>query len=202
VAQAKDAVAEVEQIAERFSAARIEGKYGNKWALRERLMLRQVYRPLLAYLRAVVLSPWRVLRAGLQPHPISNLTNVDLAVRRRPQDPPAIRPVKPAPKTSGDRRRTRLSDPGWALLEPEPAQWRAARAENGLGIHEPIHGLREIVNAILYLNRTAMAWAYLPHDVPPASTLYGRRSCVGLGPLGRPASGGAAYGRQGLGALP
>jgi len=49
VAQAKDAVAEVEQIAERFSAARIEGKYGNKWALRERLMLRQVYRPLLAY---------------------------------------------------------------------------------------------------------------------------------------------------------
>jgi len=95
-----------------------------------------------------------------------------------------------------------LSDPRWALLEPELARWRAARAENGLGITEPIHDLREIVNAILYLNRTAMAWAYLPHDVPPASTLYGRRSCVGLGPLGRPASGGAAYGRQGLGALP
>ena len=66
-----------------------------------------------------------------------------------------------------------LSDPRWALLEPELARWRAARAENGLGITEPIHDLREIVNAILYLNRTGTAWAYLPHDVPPASTLYG-----------------------------
>lgn len=66
-----------------------------------------------------------------------------------------------------------LSDPRWALLEPELARWRAARAENGLGITEPIHDLREIVNAILYLNRTGTAWAYLPHDFPPASTVYG-----------------------------
>jgi len=66
-----------------------------------------------------------------------------------------------------------LSDARWALLEPELTQWRAARAENGLGINEPVHDLREIVNAILYLNRAGMAWAYLPHDFPPASTVYG-----------------------------
>ena len=66
-----------------------------------------------------------------------------------------------------------LSDARWALLEPELEAWRAARAENGLGINEPVHELREIVNAILYLDRTGMAWAYLPHDFPPASTVYG-----------------------------
>jgi transposase len=66
-----------------------------------------------------------------------------------------------------------LSDARWALLEPELAAWRAARAGNGLGINEPVHDLREIVNAIVYLDRTGMAWAYLPHDFPPASTVYG-----------------------------
>ena len=48
-------------------------------------------------------------------------------------------------------------NPRSALLEPEPepvlAQWRAARVENGLGINGPIHDLREIVDAILYVNR-------------------------------------------------
>lgn len=66
-----------------------------------------------------------------------------------------------------------LSDARWALLEPVLAAWRAARTENGLGIKAPVHDLREIVNAILYVNRTGMAWAYLPHDFPPATTVYG-----------------------------
>jgi transposase len=37
----------------------------------------------------------------------------------------------------------------------------------------PTHDLREIVNAILYLNRTGIAWRYLPHDFPPHATVYG-----------------------------
>ncbi|WP_345694561.1 IS5 family transposase, partial [Nonomuraea thailandensis] len=32
--------------------------------------------------------------------------------------------------------------------------------------------LREIFNAILYLNRTGIAWTYLPHDFPPHGTVY------------------------------
>jgi transposase len=48
--------------------------------------------------------------------------------------------------------------------------WRAARV--GLGISEPRHDLREIVNAILYVNRTGVQWAYLPHDFPPGNTVY------------------------------
>jgi transposase len=56
------------------------------------------------------------------------------------------------------------------LIEPVLTAWRAARA--GLGISRPVHDLREIVNAILYVARTGIAWEYLPHDFPPAKTVY------------------------------
>src|SRR5216684_9332698 len=69
--------------------------------------------------------------------------------------------------------RTDLSDARWALIEPILAAWRAARAEAGLGLSEPVHDLREIVDAILYVNRTGCAWEYLPHDFPPFKTVYG-----------------------------
>lgn len=68
--------------------------------------------------------------------------------------------------------RTDLSDARWALIEPILAAWRAARADAGLGLSEPAHDLREIVNAILYVNRTGIAWEYLPHDFPPCKTVY------------------------------
>jgi len=32
---------------------------------------------------------------------------------------------------------------------------------------EPVRDLREIVNAILYVNRAGCAWHLLPHDFPP-----------------------------------
>ena len=35
-----------------------------------------------------------------------------------------------------------------------------------------MHDLREIVNAILYVCRTGIAWEYLPHDFPPYKTVY------------------------------
>ncbi|WP_322754997.1 IS5 family transposase, partial [Frankia sp. Cas3] len=35
------------------------------------------------------------------------------------------------------------------------------------------HDLREIVNAIQYVTRTGIPWAYLPHDFPPYKTVYG-----------------------------
>lgn len=71
-----------------------------------------------------------------------------------------------------DRRAypTDLSDARWALIEPLLTEWRAAR--RGLGIAPIKHDLREIVNAILYFNRTGMAWEYLPHDLPPYKTVF------------------------------
>jgi transposase len=66
--------------------------------------------------------------------------------------------------------RTDLSDARWALIEPLLSAWRAQRV--GLGIAQIQHDLREIVNAILYVNRTGIAWEYLPHDFPPYKTVY------------------------------
>ena len=66
---------------------------------------------------------------------------------------------------------TDLSDARWALIEPTLSAWRAARAKAGLGLSAPAHDLREIVNAILYVNRAGCAWELLPHDFPPPKTV-------------------------------
>jgi len=68
---------------------------------------------------------------------------------------------------------TDLSDPRWALIEPVLSAWRAGRAAAGLGLADPAHDLREIVNAILYVSRAGCAWHLLPHDFPPHKTVYG-----------------------------
>lgn len=68
---------------------------------------------------------------------------------------------------------TDLSDERWKLIRPVLDAWRAERAATALPIAPPPeHDLREIVNAILYVNRTGMAWQYLPHDFPPYKTVY------------------------------
>jgi transposase len=67
--------------------------------------------------------------------------------------------------------RTDLSDARWALIEPFLSEWRSARV--GLPFSPPPqHDLREIVNAILYVNRAGCAWDLLPHDFPPYKTVY------------------------------
>jgi transposase len=63
-----------------------------------------------------------------------------------------------------------VSDARWALIEPVFAAWRARRT--GPGTAARVHELREIVNAILYVNRTGIPWEYLPHDFPPFKTVY------------------------------
>ena len=70
-----------------------------------------------------------------------------------------------------------LSDARWALIAPRLTAWRQARtdARTTIGVkgRTPTHDLREIFNAILYVNRTGIAWRYLPHDFPPHATVYG-----------------------------
>lgn len=66
-----------------------------------------------------------------------------------------------------------LSDARWALIEPRLTAWREARTDAGVKGRPPTHDLREIFNAILYVNRTGIAWRYLPHDFPPHATVYG-----------------------------
>ena len=58
-----------------------------------------------------------------------------------------------------------LTDAQWALIEPM--------------IPPPLEGgrprtvdMREVINGILYLNRTGCAWRLLPHEFPPWGTVH------------------------------
>jgi putative transposase len=60
---------------------------------------------------------------------------------------------------------TDLKDAEWELLEP-----LLPKAKPG-GRPRRVD-LREILNAIFYRERTGCAWDMLPHDLPPAKTVY------------------------------
>jgi transposase len=65
-----------------------------------------------------------------------------------------------------------LSDARWALIEPILSAWRKARLDRRPTGKPAPTDLRDIFNAILYLNRTGIPWKYLPHDFPPHHTVY------------------------------
>jgi transposase len=67
-----------------------------------------------------------------------------------------------------------LSDARWELIEPVLAAWRYERRGRALGFGRPAElDLREIMNAILYVDRTGVQWRYLPHDFPHWNSVYG-----------------------------
>jgi len=66
-----------------------------------------------------------------------------------------------------------LSDARWALMEPILTAWRAERQKTSLSLGGKVTDLREVMNAILFLNRTGVPWRYLPHDFPPHTTVFG-----------------------------
>ncbi len=58
-----------------------------------------------------------------------------------------------------------LTDQEWAILEPLlPLAKPGGRPRTS--------DLREVINAILYLDRTGGQWRALPHDFPPWSTVW------------------------------
>ena len=63
-----------------------------------------------------------------------------------------------------------VTDEQWALIGPFLDAWRAGRVS--VAGRQGEQDLREIVNAILYQNRTGCQWAYLPHDLPQKPVTY------------------------------
>jgi putative transposase len=59
-----------------------------------------------------------------------------------------------------------LSDAEWLILKP------LLPTPKGFG-HPQEVDLREILNAIFYVQRTGCQWEMLPHDLPPYTTVYG-----------------------------
>ncbi|THA30669.1 IS5 family transposase [Streptomyces sp. A1547] len=58
-----------------------------------------------------------------------------------------------------------LADEQWELVEPVIVAWKAQHPS--VSGHQGKYAMREIVNAILYQNRTGCQWEFLPHDMPP-----------------------------------
>ena len=56
--------------------------------------------------------------------------------------------------------------PGGPLTEPVLSAWQRDRLARSPVPQRPKYELREIWNALLYLNRTGVQWQYLPHDFP------------------------------------
>ena len=59
-----------------------------------------------------------------------------------------------------------LSDAEWLILKP------LLPTPKGFG-HPQTVDLREVLNAIFYVQRTGCQWEMLPHDLPPYTTVYG-----------------------------
>jgi putative transposase len=60
---------------------------------------------------------------------------------------------------------TDLTDDQWSILQP-----LIPSAKPGGRPREV--DMREVINTILYLNRTGCQWDLLPHDLLPKSTVY------------------------------
>ncbi|WP_380284050.1 IS5 family transposase [Kitasatospora purpeofusca] len=65
-----------------------------------------------------------------------------------------------------------LSDARWALIEPILTAWRKARLDRRPTGQLAKVDLRDVFNAILYVNRTGIPWKYLPRDFPNHGTVY------------------------------
>src|SRR2546421_11004930 len=74
-----------------------------------------------------------------------------------PEAPPARRRAYPSD----------LTDAQWATLEPLLRE----REPSGPGRPATVP-LREVVNALVYIKQTGCPWRYLPHDLPPRSTVH------------------------------
>ncbi|HMB02549.1 MAG TPA: transposase, partial [Isosphaeraceae bacterium] len=57
-----------------------------------------------------------------------------------------------------------LTDQQWAIIEP-------LIPVNAVGRPRTVD-MREVLNAIFYLNRSGCQWDMLPHDLPAKSTVY------------------------------
>ncbi|MGW0656176.1 transposase [Streptomyces umbrinus] len=93
-------------------------------------------------------------------------------IPRRPCSTPCFRGRRcriGRPPYQGD-----LSDAPWESIEPVLAAWRFERRGRALDFRcPPERDLREALDVILYVGRTAVQWCCLPHDFPARATVYG-----------------------------
>jgi transposase len=65
-----------------------------------------------------------------------------------------------------------ISDARRQLIGPMLTAWQQARIDHRPTGEPARTDMREVFNALLYLNRMGIAWKYLPHNFPPHGTVY------------------------------
>ena len=70
-----------------------------------------------------------------------------------------------AHKPRGARYPSDVSDEEWAIIEPMIPPGRTGGRKRGTDV-------REVFNAIRYIDRTGCQWRQLPKDFPPHTTVY------------------------------
>jgi len=66
---------------------------------------------------------------------------------------------------SRERYPSDVSDEEWALLAPYLTLMKEDAPQRD-------HDLREVFNGLRWIVRTGSPWRYLPHDLPPYSTVF------------------------------
>jgi transposase len=110
---------------------------------------------------------WRETPARAAPPPAGGAETVVGPQERQPA-PVASRQRQPPPAGQSralPRYPSDLSDQEWALLEPLLPLAKP-------GGHPRTTDLREVLNALFYLDRTGCQWRALPKDFPPWSTVW------------------------------
>lgn len=119
---------------------------------------------------------WRQRGAGASStQPLESLLtqgNMVSAAQRREQSPPKDKSAQrnTVPIRQGEERSTQsypsdLTDQEWEILEPLIPSAKEGGRPRTTDMHE-------VLNAILYVDRTGCQWRALPHDFPPWSTVW------------------------------
>jgi transposase len=111
-------------------------------------------------------SGWQRLRSGSSPPQAkaSRTVQAEAVARRKLAEQPITSPSAKRERLSR-RYPSDLTDQEWAILEPLlPAAKPGGRPRTS--------DMREVLNAILYVDRTGCQWRALPRDFPPWPTVW------------------------------
>ncbi len=111
---------------------------------------------------------WKLHGIGSRPDPSPQSTSaqedtIAVRTRQKPAAPPKAKRERMAERSQGYP--SDLSEQEWAILEPLIPPAKPGGRPRSVD-------MRQILNAILYVDRTRCQWRALPHDLPPWSTVW------------------------------
>lgn len=152
--------------------------FAARLALGQRLMVAQLQRayeevvkqsvaPSTIY-RLLKRHGWKLHGLGSRPDPSPGSTSaqegtIAMRARQKPAAPPKAKRERRSERSQGYP--SDLTEQEWAILEPLIPPAKPGGRPRSVD-------MRQVLNAILYVDRTGCQWRALPHDFPPWSTVW------------------------------